>query len=189
MKKMEFKKIDTMEKFGIEEPFAIGLLIVMILVFIETIIAAIGVADGDEQEVVKSVCNLIAIIGTSFYTLVGYDKPHGNALKNTMLLFVATLVAQAVLTDFEKPALCCLLVAILITAYMSGRLNKYKENTYLIIVVLSLLAVKAFFIILANQVSFSFVMEAFEDFIIFAAIAASYLLRYHLHREAGLQEK
>lgn len=189
MKNFDRKKIDTLEKYGLEEKYAIGLFVVMILVFIETIIAALGVANGDEQEVIKSLCHLIAIIGTSYYALVGYDKPHGNTLKNVMILFDITLIVKAILTEYEKTAFCCVAAAILLISYISGRLNKFKENTYIILVVLSLLAVEAFFIILANEVSFAFIMSAFEDFIIFGAISASYIVRYQIHRDAGLQEK
>lgn len=190
-KNIKFEKVNTEEKYGLKESNAIMLFVVFILAIIEIAVALKNIIAPVNADIkVKAIFSLITLLCAVIYGAFGYKKPHGNLLRYLMLLYAITTACKVSFTSTNNQAAeICNLIAIILVAYMAGRLNKYTINTYLIIVVLTLLLVKAFVGISTGNITFGKVIGQFSAFTQFSIIAAAYLSRYHLHKEAGLEDK
>lgn len=131
---------------------------------------------------------------TVYYMFVAYKNPHGNLLR--YLLILATLESVFTFwytfTIINRPLDAydlCPLLEIAVVAYLSGRLNKYKEDIILFIIALILL------LIVGIHSSANFTMTSlvgriapFEKFTMLLALFVSYIARYKEHIEAGIEE-
>ena len=76
---------------------------------------------------------------------------------------------------------------------MAGRLDRYKQNLIISIVILFLRAVNIYpFISMAIKndiMSFAVFFSYIGPVTVWLAIAASYIIRYKPHKEAGLADK
>lgn len=154
-------------------------------------------------EVIPTVFLFIAV---AYYALKGYKKPHGDLLRYVFLVFaiknfvaiIADVMSLVELEVIDSSSITNALleitlrgVSIIITAYVSGRLDKVEKNkVLLVILVLSHLAN----MILWDVVYFEY--SSIIDFLWYSAsfvfsldLVFAYTLRYRKHKEAGLEDK
>ena len=131
----------------------------------------------------------------AIYTVYGYKKPHGNHMRYLLLLNAVDLGALLIANHSWQPAylIAVSIANIILVSYMAGRLDRYKQNLIISIVILFL---KAFYIypfismaIKDDIMSFAVFFSYIGPVTVWLAIAASYILRYREHKEAGLTDK
>ena len=146
----------------------------------------------------KSISKLIDFVVaclTIYYVFAGYKKPHGDLLRYLFIVFTLEYMfdfwyhLESHPTTLDISKLLCM-ISFVITAYVSGRLNKFKENIVLlcIAIVLSIIT-NIHAIAVINIVSPLEKIVLFCKTIILIALTVSYIARYHEHKEAGLEDK
>ncbi len=134
---------------------------------------------------------VIAVI----YALYGYKKPHGNHMRYLLLTYVVYEGIVFIRSIPSQPTylMVVYLAIIVLSTYMAGRLDRYKQNLVISIIVLILQAVNSFYFvdraINRNSLSFASFFSFIGSVTIWLAIAASYIIRYKPHIEAGLADK
>lgn len=129
-----------------------------------------------------------------YYAVLGYRKPHGNLLRYAMLLYSASLLFylnQIIMMSGGKaqPSAVICILAMMTVVYVSGRLNKFEKNKYLMpLVFLFLGAVFAISIKRRVNPGFFSIAGSLCPVIEWADICLAYFLRYREHRDAGLRE-
>jgi len=145
------------------------------------------------------------------YTCWGYKKPHGNYLKYLGLLLSVSIVVMGLTvvspiedqvaelflgTIFDNFLSYLFILAAVGVAYVSGRLNKFKSNTFaLIIVVVVLLIAVSYYQGVINdtllaekatqQTRFAVHLASYNPPILVATYGIAYLTRYEAHILAG----
>ena len=131
----------------------------------------------------------------AYYACFGYKKPHGNLMRYLLLFYVATLGAMLVRKANSQGDLSnsISIAVIILSAYMAGRLNKYKQNVFisLVILVLKLINIYPTMSSRIGQTGFTFIsfFGSIGPVVVWLAIAGAYILRYKDHKEAGLAGK
>lgn len=75
-----------------------------------------------------------------FYGVYGYKIPHGNLIRYLLLAFAAATASEFLLNPgMQKPMAICILLVVILSAYMAGRLGKNTECKILIALVGALL--------------------------------------------------
>lgn len=125
-----------------------------------------------------------------YYVIAGFKRPHGNLLRYLIWAFIVLLYLKlnGAFAMGEKAVCTILVAAITLTAYVSGRLNKFRQNRVLCIIILALVIATG--LLLGIQLGFmdAFVgISLFTPSIIWIDITFSYLMRYHMHKEAGFE--
>ena len=180
------------EKNGLKKSYAIAYLVVLVLNvmwFISNIVMF-------KSENAFQICvPLVMFVISLFYVFYDYKKPHGNTIRYLLLIYA---VYTGVMTIIGNPGQQTLLMAIniatiIFTTYMAGRLDKYKQNVIISIVILVL---KVFIIypyiniaIKLNALTLINLIKYLGPVSIWSAIAGAYIIRYKLHKEAGLEDK
>ena len=147
---------------------------------------------------VKSISKIIDFVVTCltvYYMFVGYKKPHGDLLRYLFIIFTLeymfdlwynATIHSITLSIYE---LLCM-TAFAITAYVSGRLNKFKENIVLLSIALALSVITNVHAIVALNIAAPLEkIVVFCKAIVLAALTISYITRYQEHKEAGLEDK
>ena len=160
--------------------------------------------------VLSLVCNLIffkghlstniilsvsMFIASGIYAFSAYKKPHGNFMR--YLLLVYTLIGSVIFVQLCKNQESYMnildVVMIILMAYMAGRLDHYKQNIVICAMVLAkTLLVSANLITAMNslgRLSFVTFFSSIGSTTCWLSIAASYIIRYKPHKEAGLEDK
>lgn len=194
MKKEDIKKlfnIDTKEKYNLEKNNAIALFVIFLLVVIVAINDIIALfIPYVASRLIQAIFSLLIIAGVIYYGVAGYKTPHGNLMRYLYLLYAfANAFITALLNNEDKVSIICNLIVIILAAYMSGRLNKYKENTYIIVIGLVALFVRVTYFVATNEFILSRTIGVATSFVLWAALSASYLARFHYHRAAGFEDK
>ena len=133
---------------------------------------------------------VIAVI----YALYGYKKPHGNHMRYLLLTYVVYESIILVRSVSLQPVymITVYLAIIVLSTYMAGRLDRYKQNLAISIIVSILqLVIIYYFVDLAlsyNALSITSFFTYIGHITIWLAITASYIVRYKPHKEAGLED-
>ncbi len=125
----------------------------------------------------------------AFYAIYGYKKPHGNHMRYLLLSYaVIAAVMQLLNADWQPTYIDALyLVNIILVVYMAGRLNKYKQNLVISAAVLvSNGIVSGFLACNIKPLNFLNLGACVSCVAVWLIIAASYIIRYKPHKEAGL---
>ena len=126
-----------------------------------------------------------------FYGIYGYKKPHGNMIRY-LLLILAVYIAYSITIMVERWDISGMIftasnLAAVFIAYMAGRLNKYKKNIAVAVVVTILLLIKTFWPIDANLGVYTFfVLDRTMPIFMWATVMFIYFFRYFEHRQAGI---
>ena len=126
-----------------------------------------------------------------YYGVHGYKKPHGNLVRYLMLI-LAVYIAYSITITVERWDISGIIftasnLAAVGIAYMAGRLNKYKKNIVLAVIVTVLLLIKTFWPIEANLSVYTFfVLDRTMPLFMWATVMFIYFFRYAEHREAGI---
>lgn len=187
MKKTKFRKVDTELKYGLSYEFSLVLFAIMILAIINIAIEINGIIKPYTPSLrLKSILNILISLGTVYYATVEYKKPHGNLLKYLMLLFAVSILIKTTFTESKPATIAINIINMAIIAYMSGRLDRFRKNTYLALFVAALFFAKGLITITSkNTITFTKFIGSFEALIIWETIVASYITRYKVHIEAG----
>jgi len=116
-----------------------------VMLTLAVILTVIGMAnairvlimDRVDLPAVGSVVEYALII---IYATVGFKKPHGNLLKILTLTF-AFIVAFLAIDSFQEDILTAVLssATVVLIAFMAGRLDRFKQNKVLALIILALL--------------------------------------------------
>ncbi|MBQ9517329.1 MAG: hypothetical protein IJR60_04565 [Eubacterium sp.] len=127
------------------------------------------------------------------YGVNGYKKPHGNMVRYLMLI-LAFYIASSVIVLFERwdniPSIIFAAsnFAAVLIAYMAGRLNKFKKNIVVAVIVTILLLIKSFWPMGDVHLNFYplFVLDRTMPLFMWATVMLIYFIRYKEHKEAGI---
>ena len=176
--------------------YKIALIICSILVFANIVIEITQMVKFISTDISKAVWPMIGILSLSaalYYAYVEYKRPHGNFLRNVFLIN-ALLDAAFIVTcllNMPKHIVAINLLAVVLKAFMAGRLNKFKQNTVIIAIVgmCSLIYGACSFVSVAEDASVIIrLFHSFSSSLGWATLSVAYITRYEPHIEAGLQE-
>ena len=177
----------------------VGLIVSIVLCVILLINSAIGIVrhiNGDNLNALIHAClALIVSLIIIWYALIGYKQPHGNSLRFAYFIFslatgLRAIANSTVSEQYVKGVL--LLVAALILAYISGRLNRIEKNKNLLILVGILFLADIIMCFIGARSTTPTLFRVIDDLTPMAflfAFGLTYIARYEQHKEAGLEEK
>lgn len=210
------------EKF--EKTYWIGIVVNCVL----TIVGVVGVVfqicripDAFQLYIV-----LAELILVFYYVVAGYKKPHGNLFRYLMWGFVLFMLFElnaSIEQSAQVPVILCVF-SIIFTSYLSGRLNKFKQNQVICALVFLMgLAINIIRSTGASMMSgglppeglppeglapagmppagvppegmggadigISGIIFNFTSSILWIDLMFSYVVRYHMHKEAGFESK
>jgi len=135
-----------------------------------------------------AIISLIGYIGIVFYAVYGYKIPHGNSLKYIYLIFALAVGFYAIhIYQYYRITAITSAVAAVVIGFMSGRLDRDSENTFIITAVSFLFAVGLIAAIVNKDQDPDFwLIVAKSNFLVqFLFLSSAYLIRYAKHKEAG----
>lgn len=195
----------------------IALIVVMIIIGFGFIINLIDVIR------IQNVANVAMLVYYAFiiyYAVYGYKIPHGNLLKIVVLSFSFVLYAKFV--NLRTPIIINNIfmgIAIIMIAFMSGRLDRLRQNNIIAVVVLACLLLPNILFYVDSKtrtpveelpivesmpvqeiqpeptdesnalVTFIMGFTSYSSALVWAAIVGAYNVRYLTHKEAGLTDK
>ena len=179
------------EKYGLKTSQVIALLVILLL-NITWIICAFNFYKGHVTFDVYAVIVLFAAV--IFYALCEYKKPHGNLMRYLLLchtLIIAVSFAYGVPSNTYVVSV--FLATIILSTYMAGRLERYKQNIIISVLVLLCIIASSFYfanIYISHGVpmTFNLFMTMTKGIYVWLAIAGAYFVRYKPHKQAGLEE-
>ena len=130
-----------------------------------------------------------------YYAVAGYKKPHGNLLKYLFLLFAVCCLGSILTVVTEQTALDIAFnyirgVVVLLTAFVAGRLDHFKQNVILMSIIGVLMLASSITQIPAELGGdFISLFWCFTFFLQWVNLMFAYILRYKEHKEAGLTDK
>jgi len=168
------------------------LLIVMGVLIVVAVIARILKI---QTKPVPTVLYLISLLFTALYGFWFYKKPHGNMLKYAMLIFAVTTIIQGCYSMASDGTVTYALVRVLAAAavcYCAGRMDRIKENRYLMPVIALLFLMTSIYKevcdVSSRSVELASSIRHFSYTINFITLMLAYFIRYKEHREAGLTD-
>ena len=188
-------KMENKKKLGLKTGQLIALAIVLALNLLWIISMVIVMAETGFVSA-WNIASIIIWVAAIFYVLYEYKKPHGNLFRYLMLVYACDM-AFMLLLNFNNQELyinALYLAKIILSVYMAGRLDRYTQNVIISAVILVCNCIIAYSII--NMITGFGMRLTFLNFICYSgsvtvwlAIAASYIIRYKPHKEAGLADK
>lgn len=148
--------------------------------------------------VAEMIVTCIMIVLIAFYAVSNFKVPHGNLLKYLFLTFAVMCFVGLLATDPNSSSANGDLyvlqisrgVVVILSTYMSGRLDRIKQNTVFAVICAILLFATSIKVLLLHKV-YNLVFILFETnfFILWIDLVIAYLFRYKEHKEAGLADK
>ncbi len=185
------------EKYGLKTGQAIALFVIFALNIIWLICDLVFFAGNLSFNVCATILiTMFIFVSVAYYALYGYKKPHGNVMRYLVLFFSIASAILIVLDDNTYPTYieADFLIAVVLSAYMSGRLDHYKQNLVICAIVFACQFVSAYYLInllTGTGVPMNFVnfMACIGGIVQWSAISGGYIIRYQLHKEAGFADK
>ena len=183
------------EKSGLKTGQVIALIIILILNVLWIICSTITRIERYGSLPIYQIVNIVMFAVAVFYVCYGYKKPHGNLMRYLMICCVVLDVILYINSRLTYPTyMIYVFYAItILKAYMAGRLDHYKQNVFIsaIIFVLQIVHIcpNMSRFIQENTMSFVNFFRSIGPVTVWVAIAASYLIRFKPHKEAGLADK
>ena len=134
---------------------------------------------------------LIGYIAVIFYALVGYKTPHGNLLRYCFMLFSLLYGVSGALAP-EQPVVIEVLEVCVVagSAYIAGRLNKYKGVIIVMLIAVGLLLGELFAALsTAAEGGFLALFLPVNFLILWLSLCLTYRARFREHRGAGLSDQ
>ena len=178
-----------MEKNKLKTGPSIALIAIVVLNVIWLVCNAIRHA-GD----IFSIRTFMFIIAM-FYVCYGYKKPHGNLMRYLLLLYAVSVAAFLIRDAAIQPMYLSINYSaiIILSTYMAGRLERYKQNIVISVLVLVGNCITTYYLFdkFAGMGTLTFfnAISSIGAITVWLAIAASYIIRYKEHKEAGLADK
>ena len=180
------------EKYGLKTGQAIALLIIFtanILWLIFNLITYKG------NITIPILVGIFRFAIAAFYAYCGYKKPHGNLMRYLLLIYAISVAALIVFNGTTQPTFITIdyLTIIILTAYMAGRLDHYKQNIVISLLLLVCnLVITVYYIGVrsnAGTLNLASGVSCIGATSIWLLIAAGYIIRFKPHKEAGLEDK
>jgi len=170
----------------------VGFIIAMILCLIGIIYSAYMIFNGTLLASQRNLLALVNYVMVIFYALFFYSKPHGNALRYVYLLFAFNTGVLAGMMFPISPIACyTMMIAVVIVAFIAGRLNRLQQNNILGTIILILMIIASAVLSVAK-----FGLFQFTSFLVLCGPALQWIVivcvyncRYMLHKEAAFTEK
>ena len=131
-----------------------------------------------------------------FYAVCGYKKPHGNLMRYLLLLYAVADAGLLLTSVVNWPTYvnAVFLVKIILAVYMAGRLDRYTQNVVISAAALVCNGVISYYLIdmitgRGMPLTFASFFGCIGAVTVWLAIAASYLIRFKPHKEAGITDK
>lgn len=182
-----------MNKLNLKTSHLIALLIILISNVVWFVCDLIAFKDYMLFSVCLTLFELVVVIAYGFY---GYKKPHGNGLRYLMLFHVAVNAYLLLIGANYQPMYLnvAYILSIILVSYMAGRLDHYKSNIAISVVVLICYCVVTYYLVgVVKEFNADISLVKFASCIypvtIWLAISSVYILRYKIHKEAGSQDK
>ena len=185
------------EKYSLFKDNPVALISIFVLALVNIGCAVVEIVNywGTLSTVLAKLLTIVVTLAALYYAVFGYRKPHGNHMKYLCMVFAAFVSAFICLRirsgaiTFEGALTS--VIMILLSAYMAGRLYKFKENVGIIILV-ALAAIANGILALTVEgadISATYVISSFNKLILWLTVAIAYVARYKAHKEAGLKDK
>lgn len=171
----------------------VALLCILVLNILWLISSIVYLQNNGGIVALEIVC-IVEFSAAVLYAIIDYKRPHGNLMRY-LLLFYACAVAVMVVLNKEQGDFFTLtyLAIIILSTYMAGRLDRYKQNVVISIIILLLAIVNVYpfisSVISSNALTFISFFACVGSVANWLAIAASYVFRFNRHKEAGLADK
>ena len=147
---------------------------------------------------IELVFTVVMFVLIFIYVVSNYKEPHGNLLRYLFLAFSVMCLVGFLDSDFAASLhknfayVNQLLrgLAIILSAYIAGRLDRIKTNIVLIVINgIIFLATSVINIVLFKVTDITLILFLCSFFILWLDLAIAYSFRYREHREAGLADK
>ncbi len=159
---------------------------------------AICLRNGTFQLITELIVTVIVFALIFIYAVSNYKEPHGNLLRYLFLAFsfmcLTGILGSGRMAEISIASdnIYQLLrgIAVIISTYIAGRLDRIKANTILIAInAIILLATSIMNIVLLKKTGFTVILFGCSFFILWLDLAVAYGFRYREHKEAGLADK
>ena len=149
---------------------------------------------GGTRQIIELVLTTVMFIFILIYVVSNYKTPHGNLLKYLFLAFSVMCLVGILDTDFASLHKEFVYVnqlsrglAIIMSGYIAGRLDRIKTNTILVVVIgIIFMVTSVINIVLFKITTVSLILYMCSFFILWLDLAVAYILRYKEHKEAGI---
>ena len=138
---------------------------------------------------------IVACLLLFYYAVVGYKKPHGNLMKYLFLLFAICCLGSILTVVAERTTLDIIYnyirgVVVLMTAFVAGRLDRFKQNVILMSIIgILMLATSIIQVLPYLNEDFIGLFSFFTFFLLWVNLMFAYIMRYKEHKETGLADK
>lgn len=150
------------------------------------------------QPIIELVVTVIMFALIFIYAVSNYKTPHGNLLRYLFLAFsfmcFTGILGSGMMaeTSVASDNIYQLLrgIAVIISTYIAGRLDRIKTNTVLIVInTIILLATSLMNIVFFKITDITLILFMCSFFILWLDLAIAYGFRYREHKEAGFADK
>ncbi len=131
-----------------------------------------------------------------YYGVYGYKIPHGNLVRYLMLILAAYNIFNVTVSIYRWYKLPWVVLvagnlAAMFIAYMAGRLNKFKKNIIVAVIVTALLLTECFWPVKIPGVEADalFFLDRSLPLFMWLTTMSIYFFRYKEHTKAGLTDK
>ena len=184
------------EKYGLKKNQAIALFVILVLNILWIVCSVSARVRMFGSLTLSQIANFAMFAVTAYYACYSYKKPHGNLMRYILLCYAAYSAIRNITSYLEYPAYIAIssYLAIILTSYMAGRLDHYKQNIIISAAVLVCKCLMVFylinrFVISGRTLTFDYIITTIGPVTLWLAIATSYIIRYKPHKEAGLENK
>ncbi|GEM_PF-2014516 len=145
------------------------------------------------QPYLAYVCGIIVLLCSALYSFFFYNKPHGNLLKISFLIFaISKLISDACIisADTQFSILGAFsIVSAAIVCYCAGRLSRIEQNKYILIIIdVFYFALSTIECINLTTHTLLNILCMFNYPITLTVLMIAYFVRYKEHKEAGLMD-
>ena len=184
------------EKYSLKTGQAIALSIILILNILWLVCSTWFGIIMYGKIALTQIVNIVMFAVTVYYVCYSYKKPHSNLMRYLILCSAAFSATRSIISAFEYPIYIAVVsyLIVILKSYMAGRLDHYKQNVIISAVVLVCQCLMSYYLIdlfasFDFAITFVYVVSALGPVILWLAIAASYIVRFKPHKEAGLADK
>ena len=155
------------------------------------------------QTFIQMVVYLFLLALIIYYVFNAYKKPHGDLLRYLFVLIsfncltiildeIESMYHYNLSLNYMRWFVGLIGIAAILSAYISGRLDKINRNVLPIVIITLALFAKNFFYFTFPDFYAPYglieIIWYFATFILWLDIVFAYVLRYREHKEAGLEE-
>jgi len=169
-----------------DKRYTLGLILTALVCVAGIVLSVFAIINSKKFDIANFLEMLIYLL-SGYYVIEGYRKPHGNLVKYLLWGFGFTLITRAIsyATMSQVSAYLYGLAAVGV-CYMSGKLNKLRNNIILGSSIFLLLLAGYIIAVCTSSQSDRFgVALLCAPIIQWAVVMGTYVLRFHLHKEAG----